>query len=115
MIASASLEMVPEYDAVIRDLAAQLTATHGRLAVGGFRRPPTWPGWAVALGHTVTALLGVTLAYESLQPWRSVRQHMDEIGFQTAAGGTLYLIVALARAEARTRPGATDTPRTPRA
>lgn len=94
VLATGSLEMVPEHDAVIRDLAAQLTLSHGRLAVGGVRRPPGWPAWAVALGRSATAVFGVTRAYENIQPWRSVRKHMDEISFETAAGGALYLIVA---------------------
>ncbi|MGB5951630.1 MAG: methyltransferase domain-containing protein [Ornithinimicrobium sp.] len=96
VLASGSLEMVPEYDTVIHDLAAQLTPVGGRLAVGGFRRPPGWPEWAITLGRTATAVFGVTRAYESIQPWRSVRHHMGEIGFDTAAGGALYLIVARA-------------------
>lgn len=97
VLASASLEMVPEYDDVVRDVAAQLSTTGGRLAVGGFRRPPTWPAWAITLGRTATALFGVTADYESIQPWRSVREHMEEVAFETAARGALYLIVARAR------------------
>lgn len=110
VLATASLEMIPEYDAVIRDPSAQLAPSQGRIAVIGFRRPPTWPSWAVALGRTATAFFGVTRAYESIQPWRSVRRHMDEITFESAAGGALYLIVA------RTRPavGATVDQPTPR-
>lgn len=96
VLATASLEMLPDHDAVIRSLAAQLTPNHGRLAVGGFCRPPAWPEWAVALGRTATAFFGVTRAYESIQPWRSVRQQMDEIAFESAGGGALYLIVAVA-------------------
>ncbi len=94
VLATASLEMVPEHDAVVGALAAQLTASQGRLAVGGVRRPPTWPRWAVTLGRGATAVFGVTRAYEDIQPWRSVRSHMNEIAFETAAGGALYLIVA---------------------
>ncbi|MEO7589334.1 MAG: methyltransferase domain-containing protein [Arachnia sp.] len=97
VLATASLEMVPEYDTVVGDLAAQLEPTRGRLAVGGVRRPPAWPAWVVALGRTATAVFGVTRAYEDLQPWRSVRHHMDQITFETAAWGALYLIVAQAK------------------
>lgn len=97
VLATASLEMVHEHDAAIHDLSSQLPPGRGLLAVGGFRRPPGWPEWAVALGRTATALFGVTRAYESIQPWRSVRRHLDEIAFETAAGGALYLIVARAR------------------
>lgn len=96
VLATASLEMIPEQDALISNLNAQLSSTQGRLAVGGFRRPPDWPEWAVALGRTALALFGVTRAYEDIQPWKSVREHMDEIGFETALGGALYLIVARA-------------------
>jgi ubiquinone/menaquinone biosynthesis C-methylase UbiE len=96
VLATASLEMIPEQDALISNLNAQLSATQGRLAVGGFRRPPDWPEWAVALGRTALALFGVTRAYEDIQPWKSVREHMDEIGFETTLGGALYLIVARA-------------------
>ncbi len=102
VLATASLEMIPEHDTVVRDLAAQLGPTRGRLAVGGVRRPPTWPAWAVAIGRTATAVFGVTRAYEDIQPWRSVRHHMDQIAFETAAGGALYLIVA------QTRPASDD-------
>lgn len=94
VLATASFEMIPQYDDVVRDLAAQLASTEGRLALGGFRRPPAWPEWAVALGRGATAVFGVTRAYEDIQPWRSVQHHMDEIAFETAAGGSLYLIVA---------------------
>lgn len=94
VLATASLEMVSEHDAVVEALAAQLTATRGRLAVGGVRRPPKWPTWAVTLGRGATAVFGVTRAYEDIQPWRSVHNHMNEIAFETAAGGALYLIVA---------------------
>lgn len=97
VLATGSIEMVPEHDAVLCDLVVQLAPTQGRLAVGGFRRPPTWPAWAVTIGRTATALFGVTRAYEDIQPWRSVRRHMDEIAFETAACGALYLIVAVPR------------------
>lgn len=39
----------------------------------------------------------MTRDYESIQPWLSVRQHMDEIAFETAAGGALYFVVAQIR------------------
>lgn len=70
VLATATLEMVAEYDAVVRSLARQLVPTRGRLAVSGFRRPPTWPDWAITLGRTATAMFGVTQAYEEIQPWR---------------------------------------------
>lgn len=89
-LASASFEMVPEHDAIVR----QLRITGGRLAAGGIQRPPTWPAWAVALGRGATAIFGVTRAYQNIQPWRSVRNHMHQVAYETAGAGALYLIVA---------------------
>lgn len=94
VIATGALEMVPEYDAVVARLARHLGPPAGRLAVGGLRRLPGWPAWAIALGRAATAPFGVTRAYEAIQPWRSVQHHMDTIAFETAAGGAIYLIVA---------------------
>lgn len=105
VLATASLEMVPEHESVVRALAAQLAPAGGRLAVGGLRRPPGWPRWAVAITRAGTALFGVTRAYEGIQPWRSVREHMDEVAFERAAGGGLYLIVARAPATPDTATG----------
>ncbi len=97
VLATASLEMIPEQDDLMTNLAAQLAPAQGRLAVGGFRRPPGWPEWAIVLGRTALALFGVNRAYEDIQPWRSVREYMDEVAFDSAAGGALYLIVAQTR------------------
>lgn len=94
VLATGSLEMVPEHDTVVRDLARQLAPAGGRLAVGGIRRPPGWPSWVVALGRVATAVFGVTRASEDVQPWRSVQRHMEPIAFETSAAGALYLIVA---------------------
>lgn len=94
VLASASFEMIPEHDAVVRTIAQQLTITGGRLAVGGIQRPPSWPAWAVAVGRGATAIFGVTRAYQDIQPWRSVRNHMHQVAYETAGGGALYLIVA---------------------
>lgn len=52
---------------------------------------------AVALGRGATAVFGVTRAYEDIRPWRSVQRNMDEIAFETAAGGALHLSVARTR------------------
>ena len=52
--------------------------------------------WPLQAYGTATAIFGVTRAYEDIQPWRSVRRHLDEIAFETAMGGALYLIVAQA-------------------
>lgn len=94
VLASASLEMVPEHELIVRKIARQLSVTGGRLAVGGIQRPPTWPAWLIALGRGATAIFGVTRAYEDIQPWRSVRRHMQPVAFETAGAGALYLIVA---------------------
>lgn len=98
VLATFCLEMVPEHDAVVRALTEQLRPVAGRLAVLGVRRSPSWPQWALALGRYATVVFGVTRAYEEIQPWRSVCAHMDQVAFETAAAGAVYLSVGRAGA-----------------
>lgn len=105
VLATASLEMVPEHEAVIGALAEQFAGTRGRIAVLGLRRPETWPAWAIALARMATALFGVTRAYEQIKPWQSVRRQFEQIRYEEAAGGVLYLTVGrTAPDSSRTQP-----------
>lgn len=96
VLATASLEMVPEHEAVIGALAERFAGARGRIAVLGFRRPETWPTWAIALARMATALFGVTRAYEQIMPWQSLRRHFEQIHYEEALGGALYLAVGRA-------------------
>ncbi len=103
VLATFSLEMVPEHDAILTALAEQLAPVNGRTAVLGVRRPESWPAWAASAGRLATAVFGVTSAYENIQPWHSVRRHFEQVHFQTAAAGAIYLAVGRAGSGGRER------------
>jgi demethylmenaquinone methyltransferase/2-methoxy-6-polyprenyl-1,4-benzoquinol methylase len=114
VLASFSLEMVPEHDAVIGAAAERLSSTGGRIAVL-VPRPDTWPTWVITVARIATSVFGVTRGYEQITPWHSVGRHFEQIHWETALGGAMYLVAgaaqpgtsrpAPARAEARGRSG----------
>lgn len=93
VLSTFAMEMVPEHDHVIAAASATLARTGGRLAISGLRRPPGWPEWAVRLGIALNRPFGVSRAYEDIRPWESVRRHAEEIVFETALLGAVYLSV----------------------
>ena len=101
VLATFALEMVPEYDDVVARVCRTLAATGGRLAVSGLRRPRGWPDWLVRLGVLVNRPFGVNRAYEDLHPWEAVRRHADEMAFETAMFGAVYLSVGAPGATAQ--------------
>lgn len=95
VVATFALEMVPDYDAVVRRAVDVLGVTGGRIAVIGLQRPPRWPAWAVRLGIWLNTPFGVNPAYQEQQPWRSVRRHAREVAHETALLGVVYLSVGV--------------------
>jgi demethylmenaquinone methyltransferase/2-methoxy-6-polyprenyl-1,4-benzoquinol methylase len=95
VVSTFGLEMVPEHDAVIERAVAAL-APGGRIVVGGLRRPERWPEWAVRLGEFVNRPFGVSRAYESVQPWRSVEAHAGDVRYREDVLGAVYLAVGQA-------------------
>lgn len=93
VLSTFAMEMVPEHDHVIAAASPTLARTRGRLAISGLRRPPGWPEWAVRLGIALNRPFGVSRAYEDIRPWESVRRHAEEIVFETALLGAVYLSV----------------------
>lgn len=91
-VATFALEMVPEYDAVIRRVAANLPPGR-RLAVYGLKHPERWPRWLVRLGVWLNRPFGVSHEYAALRPWESVRRHMREVEHREFYAGAAYLSV----------------------
>jgi demethylmenaquinone methyltransferase/2-methoxy-6-polyprenyl-1,4-benzoquinol methylase len=91
-LATFALEMVPEYDVVIRRVAGALPAGK-RLALFGLKHPERWPDWLVRLGLWLDKPFGVSREYEAFRPWESVRQYMAEVGHQEFYAGAAYLSV----------------------
>ena len=96
-LATFALDMVPEYDAVIRRVAEALPPGK-RLALFGLKHPEGWPEWLVHLGLWLNKPFGVSRGYASFRPWESVRRHMEEVEHQEFYAGAAYLSVGIARA-----------------
>lgn len=91
-LATFALEMVPEYDSVIRR-AARTLPPGKRLSVFGLKHPEGWPDWLLRLGIWLNRPFGVSQDYASVRPWESIRQHMREVDFQEFYFGGGYLAV----------------------
>jgi len=91
-LATFALEVVPEYDEVVRRVSATL-AGRGRLAVYGLKHPERWPAWLVQLGVWITAPFGVSRAYETFRPYEAVRKHLSEVEYREFLFGVGYLCV----------------------
>ena len=97
VVATFSLEMVPENDEVIARACRSLSRTAGRIAVMGLREPPEWPRWAIDMGIALGRPFGVSEAYTHIHPWEAVQRHTDEVAFETRFFGSVYLAVGRAR------------------
>lgn len=92
VLATFGLEMVEEYDLVIRRTAAALPEGR-RLALLGLKHPEGWPWWLVDVGIWLNRPFGVRREYAGLQPWQSVREHLREVEYREMLFGAAYLSV----------------------
>lgn len=92
ILATFALEVVPEYDAVIQRIAGTLLPGQ-RLALLGLKHPEKWPDWIIEVGIWLNKPFGVNRDYESLQPWKSVQQHMNVLKFKEIYFGAAYICV----------------------
>ena len=91
-LATFALEMVPDYDAVIRRVAERLLPG-GRVAVFGMKHPEGWPEWLIRLGIWLNKPFGVSRDYAAFRPWESVRRRMREVEHRELYFGAAYLSV----------------------
>lgn len=96
VLATFALEMVPDYEAVVRHLAEELKPGK-RLALLGMKHPERWPEWIVELGIWLNKPFGVSREYESFHPWESVEQHMTTVLFDELYLGAAYRCVGEVR------------------
>ena len=89
VLATFALEMVPEYDAVVKRLAGRITPGK-RLALLGLKHPEGWPEWLVEFGIWLNKPFGVSREYERFRPWESVERHMTTIEFKELLLGAAY-------------------------
>jgi demethylmenaquinone methyltransferase/2-methoxy-6-polyprenyl-1,4-benzoquinol methylase len=64
-----------------------------RLALLGLKHPEKWPDWIIEVGIWLNKPFGVNRDYESLQPWKSVQQHMNVLKFKEIYFGAAYICV----------------------
>ena len=91
-LATFALEMVPDYDAVVRRVVDNLS-DNARLAVYGLKHPERWPAWLVQLGVWITSPFGVTPEYETFKPYAAVLEHLRKVEYREFMFGAAYLCV----------------------
>lgn len=92
VISTFALEMVPEYNSVIRKVAEALPVG-GRIALFGMKRPEKLPRWLIQIGIWLTKPFGVSREYESFQPWKSVRRYLTEVEHREYLFGAVYMSI----------------------
>ena len=92
-LATFALEMIPEYDDVVRSAARQL-CPQGRLVCYGLKHPERWPNWLVALAIALLKPFGVSRDYESFRPWESMRHHLRLVEYREQMLGAAYVCSA---------------------
>lgn len=92
VLSTFGLEMVPEYDRVIRAAAAVLPEGR-RLVLLGLKHPHGWPNWLVELGVRLNRPFGVSRDYARFRPCQSLRNHVEEVLHREFLFGAAYLSV----------------------
>jgi len=92
VISTYGLEMVPEYDDIIRRAATALPGG-ARLSVYGLKHPDHWPRAVLKLAILAAKPFGVSREYESFRPYESVRRHLLEADYREFLKGAAYLSV----------------------
>lgn len=87
-----ALEMVPEYDDVIRRLAASLRPG-GRLGLLGLKHLEGWPEWLVSVSVWLNKPFGVSRDYESFHPWELMERYMRVVRFDELYAGAACLCI----------------------
>lgn len=89
ILATFAIEMLPNYDEVIRQLAER--ARSGRIAVCGLRHPDRWPEWTIRVASALNRPFGVSEDYRSHQPWESIQAHTADTIYEEALAGAIYV------------------------
>ncbi len=89
VLATYSIEMLPNSDAVLSNLNAALPAG-ARIALTGLRTPSQWPKGLIRLVSLPLRPFGVNESYRSHQPWLVVANLQDPT-YQEAFFGAMYM------------------------
>lgn len=92
VISSFAITLVPEYDAVIKAVAASLSPGK-RIVILDFKKPSNWPEWLLHFWLFITKPFGVTLDLAERHPWESIERHMKLVSFREIYFGSVYIAV----------------------
>lgn len=92
IISTFAITLVPEYDRVIQNGAAALSARK-RCVILDFKKPDNWPIWLIKLFFVFTRPFGVSLDLAERHPWESIRRHMAMLEFKELHFGSIYLCI----------------------
>jgi len=96
ILSTFAMNMVPEYDAVIRRGAAALRPG-SRLAILDAKRAEPPPAWTAFLPAWRDRPFGMGSDLLDRHPWESVKRHLREISYREYFFGYLYLSVGRSR------------------
>lgn len=94
VLSTFGLEMVPQYDDVIRQCSESLPAGR-RLGLLGVKYPERWPGILVRSLEGLVKPFGATREYRAFQPWTSAAHHMRRLSYEEYLAGAIYSSVAV--------------------
>lgn len=89
-ISTFAIEMLPNYNQVIANLASVL-GPGGRIATVGLRHPDRWPEWLVRLGSAANRPFGVADDYRTHRPWEAIQRYTTDTIYRETLGGAIYL------------------------
>lgn len=90
VVSTFSIEMRPDYDAIIKRLAESIRPG-GRIAVTGLRHAERWPGSLSNAGSRLMRFFGVNDDYRSHQPWQAIQAHTTDTVYSESHAGVIYL------------------------
>lgn len=96
VLSTFGLEMVPDYDGVIRRAAAALRSGT-RLGLMGLKYPERWPDWLVGTGMALMRPFGVSREYQDFRPWLSAERYLEAAHMTPLAFGAAYRCVGVVR------------------
>lgn len=93
VLSTFGLEMVPQYDNVVRRCADSLPGER-RFGLLGVKYPERWPDFLVRVLEGLVKPSGATREYRTFQPWTSAARHMRQLSYQEYLAGAAYSSVA---------------------
>lgn len=88
--AAFSLEMVPDYQGLVRHLARSLPA-EGRLSVLGLKYPESWPDWLVRMAIFINRPFAINPAYAKQRPFETMQALFSSCSYREWLWGAAYL------------------------